>query len=129
MTPDKEYLFTPFDGISFDSIQKPDYSVELIVRYSDRCAIKELPLKFETISIFNDSIIERELKVKLFNDDDEISGSGNYGIYQTQIPLFPKVLADENFFITFSTPERITSGLLSLGVKLDKLGKNETYSK
>lgn len=119
MIPDKQYLFSPFDSLFFD--KDSFYKIDLSIRYSDNCHIKKLPLEIEYSSLNKDSIYKKKFMVALFDDEDHFKGKGNFGVYEDIIPLLENQPAEEGFFISVSTPDKKTAGLISLGIICKKI--------
>ena len=117
MMPDEDYLFDFFDSIP-DVKKLKDVSVEVSVRYTDRCKIKSLPLNVETASLYSDSIELRQIDIPLFNENDEFQGQGNFGIFETNYTLSQLPEIPEGFFVDISTPEKNTRGIISLGISV-----------
>ena len=119
MIPNMEYIFYPFkDSLLTKSQQKFDIVVSL--RYTDNCPLRDLPIDIEKASLDNDSIISQHCLIPLFDMEGKISGKGNYGIYEAKKVLFRDAIYEEGYYISISTPQQDTSGLLSIGVTLEK---------
>lgn len=121
MTQDYQYIFQPLESLYFDSISTSRFNVELILRYTDKCRFKELPLVTESFLKLNDTIDTREMSIPLFNQEGKVKGKGNYGIYQEEVPFLQDQELDENFFISLSTTEPDTEGIVALGVKWERV--------
>lgn len=116
MKPDTEYIFYPFENMTAnDSIS--NYEIILSLRITDQCLIKNFPLNIEFASLQNDSIQNKKLNFSLFNEENQKIGKGNFGIYQYKKTLIDKIKPEEGFFITLSTPEQNTQGIISLGIE------------
>lgn len=115
IVPEQDYVFYPFQNIDKPETNKP-YEISLVIRISDLCRIKELPLNIETGSPLLDSIYSFNLKVNLYNDSDLMKGKGNMGISEISVPLFSEINFDSDRFISLSTPEKETKGIISLGI-------------
>lgn len=120
MQPSIEYVFSPFDSIS--KIDKDFFSIMVVIRYSERCRIRSLPLNIEYLSA-TDSIISKNLLVNLFHNDGTVVGYGNYGIYEVKFPLLNEIKPSPEFFVSISTQEKATSGIISLGLITNILKK------
>ncbi|MCH5235709.1 MAG: hypothetical protein J1E16_10480 [Muribaculaceae bacterium] len=115
MAPHREYTFYPFESID-KNLSKDLFSISISLRYTDSCKFKFLPLKVEYASLVNDSIIEKNIKIPLFDDNGRYKGKGNLGIYESEISLINNQPFEEGFFISLSTFETKTEGIISLGV-------------
>lgn len=113
MKPGLEYMFYPFEELK-DSVAV--INIDLSLRYSDLCELKSLPLLVEYASLENDSIRQMTIQLPLFNDEGELDGKGNFGVYEKKLSLFKNLKREEGFFISVSTPEIKTNGILSLGI-------------
>lgn len=123
MLSDFEYLFAPVDTVS-ENLDKNSILPTLIIRFNDKCQIKKLPLSLEYSSMMADSIFKSEIEIPLFNDRGVIKGRGNFGIYEASIPLNLEINDPDGFYLTVSTPEKITEGILALGVMFNN---SDTY--
>lgn len=120
MVPKLEYIFYPFKEC--EDSASVDYDLYLLLRYSDNCNLKELPLNIEYSSLSEDSVKNMHLKLDLFDRDDKKNGKGNFGIFETECLLLKNQKYQEGFFISVSTEELRTRGVLSMGV-LTELSK------
>ena len=118
MIPCQEYIFDKFDS-TFIKENDSSLSVFLTIRYNDETNIQNLPLKIEWPDD-SDSIHDKEFIIPLFNKDDVLEGKGNYGIFENNYFLFNVIKPDDTFFISVSTTEKNTSGILALGILLEK---------
>lgn len=115
MTPDVEYMLNPFDSISKEFIDK-DFSLSLDIRYNEGCEIRTLPLIIQYPDLLQDTIVKKEISMPLFNKEDRAMGIGNYGIYESNLLLIDNIKSSDTFFISISTREPHTSGIISIGV-------------
>lgn len=115
MFPYREYTFYPFEKFEGSS-PKNVFSIFISLRYTDSCNLKFLPLKIEYASLVKDSIIEKNINIPLYDDNGLFKGKGNLGIYESEISLIKKQHFEEGFFISISTPETNTEGIISLGI-------------
>ena len=117
MLKNVEYIFNPFN----DSIvlkDDKDYKVALIIRYSDECKVKSLPLNIEYASLVNDSIKEKKIVLPLFDEQKYNNGKSNFGVYESEYLLFECQAPEDGFFISIVSPTSDIEGLLSLGIIL-----------
>lgn len=128
MVPDYVYEFHPFEYIPDDSLENKRFDIGIIVRYSDKCEIKELPLRVEYMLNLQDSLVAVDKTTILFDDSDEKLGKGNYGIFETDFELVKDVVLDNNFMIYVSTPQQGATGIISLGVRHKQDTTDETDS-
>lgn len=119
MTPKAEYIFHPMDDVKNDSL----LNIYIAVRYSDLSTLKYLPLDMEFASLDNDSIKNLKIKVPMFDDKNSNEGKGSFGIYETRC-LSLQTKKEEGFYISLSTPETDTRGILSLGVICESQNHN-----
>ena len=115
MTPDMEYVFVPSEELTKESIDH-NYCVNLIVRYLDSCSISALPLNIESNFNDTDSICIVNMEIPLFSENGVPIGKGNFGLFDISIPLFNDVKVSDISFISISTPEKHTQGIISIGV-------------
>lgn len=118
MKPDLEYIFYPFErieNISSDSI----FSLTLSIRYSNILHLQRLPLNIEFASFENDSIRNIKINVPLFDDKDSYKGKGNFGLYESDYTFLHNQKFEDGFFVSVSTSEKETHGILSLGIVID----------
>lgn len=116
LIPEKNYLFDNLDSLANVSKLKNGV-LEICVRYTDRCKIKNLPLNVEYSSLSSDSIYSKSIEINLFDNEDNVKGKGNFGIYETVFPVISDINFKDALYISISTTENLTSGILSLGVK------------
>lgn len=116
MMPDEEYIFSPFENLDYDSLIISKYDISLIIRYSDKCRIKQLPLKIESSSFNFDTIYNSEISAILFDDKNKNSGKGGLGSYETIIPFRDNESFDKGLSLAISTPEKNAQGIIALGV-------------
>lgn len=121
MIPRKEYVYYPFENIKNDSLSSEKYDLTLVVRYSEFSVLKYLPLTIEYSSLNRDSIIETKLKIPLYLDDNNLVGHGGLGIFQTEMKILNNLKYENEFFISVSTLEEDSHGILSLGVVLQPI--------
>lgn len=111
------YEFMPFDSLLYkDSLLKFDYNLFLIVRYTEKCRLKNLPLNIEYASLNRDSVISLNINIPLYNSNGRPVGYGNYGLYETSYALLEKINPEEGFYIAVKTHEENTPGINSLGI-------------
>lgn len=111
----KEYAIqSSLDSVLFS--KKNHSSINLVVRYTDSCKIKTLPLQVETILSSDDSIKNFKVELELFDDYGKNKGSGNFGIYEIKYPLIENNRIDHEFKISIMTEEKQTEGIISLGI-------------
>lgn len=132
MKPDLQYIFNPFKDFQ-DSLkinEKEIYSIDLIIRYSELCELRKIPLDVEYASLDNDSLKTKRIEISLYDESDYIEGKGNYGIYDVTVPFLKHQVVEKGFYISISTPEKSTHGILSLGIicKNIKSSSDETDS-
>lgn len=113
---DIQYELSPLEPLKSDSLKDKRYDISILIRYQGSCPVKNFPLSTETLYNISDSIVQKDFEIKLFDNNDEIKGTGNYGIYQIEIPLASDKILDNKFFISFSSPHNVP-GILSLGIK------------
>lgn len=116
MIPDVSYEFRPWIAHNSDSLSNDLYSLYLLIRFTEKCRIRELPLDIEMTCNTEDSLIRKHIEVTLFNEEDKVKGEGNYGIYRTEVNFASECRLDENFYISVETSEKDTQGVVSLGV-------------
>lgn len=123
MVQNEEYVFYPFDSIPlfngnslFEDEDKNLYSLDVDLRFTDRCKLKNLPLIIEYPDLTADSIVYSKIDINLFDDEDKFLGKGNLGIYEKQTPIIPRIPRDKLFFVSISTPLYNTEGIISLGL-------------
>lgn len=114
MIPDREYIFYPFEKTK-EVIDK-ELTFYITVRFSDRCGLKSIPLSVEYGSLDDDQINNSEFTIPLFDDYGNSKGKGNWGIYEVELPFLKDKKYEEGFFISLSTQEKDTHGILSLGI-------------
>lgn len=115
MTTHEEYTFYPFDDID-SKYSKGLFDLYVSLRYTEACKLNYLPLKIEFASLEKDSIKEKSLNIPLFDDRGNYKGRGNLGIYESEVILENKQPFEEGFFISISTSETDTEGIISLGI-------------
>ena len=115
MTTHEEYTFYPFDEID-SKYSKGLFDLYVSLRYTEACKLNYLPLKIEFASLEKDSIKEKSLNIPLFDDRGNYKGRGNLGIYESEVILENKQPFEEGFFISISTTETDTEGIISLGI-------------
>ena len=115
---DHQYVFYPLSEFS-DSLQNSFFKIDVSVRYKSSCRLKELPLKIEYSSLEADSVYDTKIQIPLFGDDDSLKGKGNYGLYDETVTLFKSHPFEEGFFISISSTEEDTHGIISLGIVCD----------
>lgn len=116
LQPEVEYIFYPFDSLHSHKADLSSKELLLLIRYSELCDLKELPLSVEWSSLEQDSVRECKIKVPLFNQENTYIGKGNFGIFETTYPLMVIDKPQEGLYISLSTQEKETKGILSLGV-------------
>lgn len=120
MMRNTQYDFFPFDSIDVDTINKLfDFNLE--VRFNERCRIQSLPLLLEYRIKANEDIMEKNISLILFTPSGKPVGSGSYGLYEVSVPLLDSIAYSDAFFISVSTPENNTDGIISLGVTAQQL--------
>lgn len=117
----QEYVFRPYDRFNTDTVAEFVKSISIIVRYSENCNIKSLPLKIEALYKADEPIITDTIKVDLFDNSGHKKGKGNFGIFQTRYLLKQNQPIDPLSFISISTSESATPGVIALGVEWEKL--------
>ena len=115
LTPGRHYVFCSYDSLSSET-KFTDCDLLLEVRYSELSKIKNLPVSLEFSSLHSDSIISKEIKVPLFDNNDNISGKGNFGIYESIIPVFHNINMQDSIIVALSTNETTTEGIISVGI-------------
>lgn len=123
MIPGFEYVFYPFED-SLELRNKNNNFLDLKIRYSDKCNIRTLPLNLEISSLQRDTLQTISIEVPLFNEEDSMEGKGNFGVYETSLPLLKNVPVEESFFVSVFTPETKTQGILSIGIVCKNLNSN-----
>ena len=63
-----------------------------------------------------DTIKNYEIKLNLFDDSGLTEGKGSYGIYESKYEMMSLDHIYKDFFLSVSTIEEKTQGLISLGV-------------
>lgn len=117
MTPEKEYLFRPFDNLSDSDLGKESrFEIMLAVRYTDICKLQSLPLVVETSSTSVDSITTEKVSIVLYDAENKPTGKGHYGVYETISPLWSSMVPTENFTIAIKTTQPDSGGIMALGV-------------
>lgn len=116
MIPSEQYIFQPFKEIENDSLNINKYDISIILRYTDKCSLKFLPLQIEASSYNYDSIYNYKLEAILFEDDTTFTSNKNYGLYETEILLLVAETYDEGLNLAISTYEKDTKGIISLGL-------------
>lgn len=115
MGKETEYVYYPFG----DSITLKDnniYSIDIVARYSQECQLTNLPLKIEYASLINDSIKQSQLLLPLFDKENKIVGRGNFNVYESSVNFLKNLNSEDGFFMSISTIEESTKGILSLGI-------------
>lgn len=115
LSQNQEYVFFPFEQMDKDTLGLK-YDFFLIIRFSDRYKLKYLPLEIESSDLNCDTIIKEVINLNLFDNDNQLIGKGNFGIFERKILLKKKQLFDESAFVAISTKEKATEGILSLGL-------------
>lgn len=126
MVENVEYLLRPpfaneADSLKFSEFAGKPCAVSLVVRYSNQCPMKSLPLSVEALYNIDDSVINQKFKIDLFDRNGAPVSPGNYGVYQARLPLTENQILDYNFYVSVSTPQQNASGILALGVEYEKL--------
>lgn len=119
LLPGFEYVFDSFDSIS-KTTKEFSCTLLLSLRYSDYCDKKIIPFNIEYSSPESDSIITLKMNFPLFTDDDRNMGKGNFGIYEKSVPIIDNVEFSEGFYVAVSSPDKISKGLLSIGIVANK---------
>lgn len=111
---DLEYFFQPFDSVNvLNKNQK--YYISIYTRFNETCKINSLPLNIEWSENIEDTIHDLKISLPLF-DKFNSNGKGNYGIFETEVPLIILNSPDTTFFVNISTPEKDTRGIIALGL-------------
>ena len=114
LLPGLDYIFYPFkDSLKFSDDKL--YSIDIAVRYTDAYKLKSLPLWVEYASLNSDTVNKTFIELPLF-EEHENKELSHYGIYETDYVLLPEQSADEGFFISISSEQPSTSGIISLGI-------------
>lgn len=121
---EKIYFFEPFKNHTFaDSCFQGDLS--LIIRYSDKCDIKTLPLYVEYMLSEQDTIDNKNLEIQLFDEGGESKGTCTFSINEIETPLFQNAKIDDYFFVSIKTKIENAPGILAAGI-IVKPSKNHT---
>lgn len=128
LQPNEQFTFYPFEKIKHPN-SKDDYSISISIRYLDICELKYLPLKIEYASLENDSIIEKKIIIPLFDNNGIYKGKGNLGLYESETDILSSQPFENGFFVSITSPEVKTQGILSLGVISKRILSHETNSR
>ena len=112
----REYVFYPFMKMSRDSLEFNKYDLMMVVRYSDKCEVKELPVNIEISSYNKDSISFNRLSLVLFDDENLFLNKKGFGFYEVSFPVLENIPFDEGLTIAISTKEKETRGIVALGI-------------
>lgn len=108
MLKDMEYVFSP-------ELKDGKYEVLMALRYNLQCNLETLPLNMEYYSGDSDSVVS-VLRTVTFPEAQGTHGKGSFGVYQIENMLLENFIAEEQSYITISTPATQTNGLISLGL-------------
>ena len=117
----KEYLFSPFNSLADSSFDEKKFNICLVIRYSEICRLKNLPLRIECSSPLRDTISYQNLNLELFDNDDFPIGHGHYGIFELKKCLYRDMNPIENFALSVSSDLKETNGILSLGILCEEI--------
>lgn len=120
LVPDKEYVFKPFEKSDKKNLNGT-FKIDIAVRYNDKCTLETLPLNIEISSFNSDSISNLNLKIPLFDNKEEGSAKGSYGIYEAVVPLTADQNYDEGLTIALASPEKDSNGIIAIGIICDKI--------
>ena len=121
MTPGYSYLLQPENLADSASSKHATFNLSVLVRYTENCNLKELPLTLEFLPNIHDSIDNREIAVPLFDNTDNRFGSGNFTLYETEFPLAENISIDDSTYLTASTTEKDTQGIKAIGLIIRSL--------
>lgn len=117
--PLKEFLFSPFK--ESDNKTGKEYDLLLSLRFTDKCRIKELPLKIEYSSLEDDTITTFNYVVTLFDKKDKWDGSKSFGVYETVVPILTDVKSKEGFYLLVTPQNSMpVQGIISMGILSEK---------
>lgn len=116
LSPGMQYMILPVENIDEDILKDTKFSTSLVVRYTDKCKIRELPLNLEYILNRGDSIGSEDIKLTLFDKEEDYFGRGNYSLYQKEIKLADSILLDDDAFVSIATFDKNTAGIVSMGI-------------
>ena len=111
-----EYSFFPFKNGRIDSVAIKKYDLALVVRFNDKCQLKQLPLSIETSSFNRDEISKSKIVIDLFDNNNNSLGKGNFGLYECEIPLAENIDFDEGLCLSIETSQPYVAGVLALGI-------------
>lgn len=121
LSRDVPYELNLGDNLNYDSLSNHLYNISFIVRYSENCRLKMLPLDLEVIYNLEDSLIKKHLDLPLFDNNDIIEGKGAYGVYRIETPLDSNQKIDQSFSIVVTSHQEETPGILSFGVSWNNI--------
>ena len=129
MIKDNDYIFYPFKNSSV--LDEDTLEVILSVRFDLECKISELPIKAEYLDSSIPEVIIKEIFFELFteNKPEHSPDKIDLGVYEEKKTIISNLVPDKDFFISLSTDQKDTKGILSIGVitKPKDTISNETY--
>lgn len=118
--PGVDYSFFPFKDDSLN-VNKGMYNFDLVIRFSDKCKIKSLPLEIQYPVLNSDSMVSKKINAPLFDGNDESMGKGNFGLFETKVKIIEKVEVDDSFYFSVMTEDPNTAGVVSIGYAANKI--------
>ncbi|MCH5224537.1 MAG: hypothetical protein J1D77_01010 [Muribaculaceae bacterium] len=112
-----QYEFRPFSEMPENFLANHKCDISIVVRFSERCKIKSLPLKAEYLLATEENVRNKTIEIPLFNDSDIENGKGNFGLYEVEYPLIEDVVVDDCCFIALSTWVPDSQGVIAMGLK------------
>ncbi|MCH5229825.1 MAG: hypothetical protein J1F12_07540 [Muribaculaceae bacterium] len=123
-----EYTLAPVK--TFNLKDSANYcSLYIMVRYTDSCLIRQLPLSVEYSLANSNAVSTDKINIPLFDQEGVSYGHGNLTLYETSYLLKENAQIDNCFYLSFETPEKNTEGIISVGIKaIKKFKPYETHS-
>lgn len=122
--PNWEYTFSP---VPFDSTEMVNglFDVIVLVRYSNRCASKNVILDVESLSLEHMQPDSVRLSIPLLDSTDKPLGEGNLGVFETADTLARGIRIPEGYVVSLSSPlpSEETKGIIDIGIKLSRSGQ------
>lgn len=114
LTTDFAYVFSPFKDLDSDSIPG-DYSLAMIIRYSNKMNMAEIPLEIEWWDKKENTFIKKNILFQLISEN-EIKGKGNFGIYESEKNILSVHDPEKDFYVNIKSSKSDIKGIITLGV-------------
>lgn len=114
--------FTPHPADTL-ALARDRYDLWVILRYTRKCRISELPLTVEELSD-DEPFMKERATVSLFDNDGTPTGDGKLGIYEKGIRIRSDIALPAEYKITVGhlLNKDDTQGILNVGVMLRRSG-------